>query len=95
MIEVKVRKNEIIVSGHANYAEYGYDIICAGATALAQTLIKSVQDLTEDEIEYDIKPGLVDIKYRDLSEMSRTLVDSFFVGMNLLADEFPENIRIV
>lgn len=95
MIEVKVRKNEIIVSGHANYAEYGYDIICAGATALAQTLIKSVQDLTEDEIEYDIKPGLVDIKYRDLSEMSRTLVDSFFVGMNLLADEFPENIQIV
>lgn len=95
MIEVKVRKNEIIVSGHANYAEYGYDIICAGATALAQTLIKSVQDLTEDEIEYDIKPGLVDIKYRDLSEKSRTLVDSFFVGMNLLADEFPENIKIV
>ena len=95
MIEVKVRKNEIIVSGHANYAEYGYDIICAGATALAQTLIKSIQDLTEDEIEYDIKPGLVDIKYRDLSEKSRTLVDSFFVGMNLLADEFQENIRIV
>lgn len=95
MIEVKVRKNEIIVSGHANYAEYGQDIICAGATALAQTLIKSIQDLTEDEIEYDIKPGLVDIKYRDLSEKSRTLVDSFFVGMNLLVDEFPENIRIV
>lgn len=94
MIEVKVRKNEIIVSGHANYAEYGYDIICAGATALAQTLIKSVQDLTEDEIEYDIKPGMVDIRYRDLSEKSRTLVDSFFVGMNLLVDEFPEYIRI-
>lgn len=95
MIEVKVRKNEIIVSGHANYAEYGHDIICAGTTTLVQTLIKSIQDLTEDEIEYDIKPGLVDIKYRDLSEKSRTLVDSFFVGMNLLADEFPENIQIV
>ena len=95
MIEVKVRKNEIIVSGHANYAEYGHDIICAGATALAQTLIKSIQDLTEDEIEYDIKPGLVDIKYRDLSEKSRTLVDSFFIGVCMIADEFPEYVRIM
>ena len=94
MIEVSIRKNEIKVSGHANYAEHGYDIVCAGATALAQTLIKSIQDLTEDKIEYDIKPGLVDIKHGDLSEKARILIDSFFIGMNLIADEFPENVRI-
>lgn len=95
MIEVSIREDEIKISGHANYAEYGHDIVCAGATALVQTLIRSIQDLTEDKIEYDIKPGLVDIKHGDLSEKSRTLVDSFFVGMNLIADEFPENIRIM
>lgn len=95
LIEVTVRKDEIKISGHANYAEYGHDIICAGATALAQTLIKSIQDLTEDEIEYDIKPGLAEIKYRNLSERSRTLVDSFFIGICLIADEFPEYIRIM
>ena len=51
MIEVSVRKDGVTISGHAGYAAFGYDIVCAGATALAQTLIKSVEDLTEDEIK--------------------------------------------
>ena len=95
LIEVNVRDDGVTISGHAGYAAFGYDIVCAGATALAQTLIKSVEDLTEDEIKYDISPGWVDIKYGNLSEKSKTLVDSFFIGIQLIVNEFPENIRIV
>ena len=95
MIEVSVRKDEIKISGHANYAVHGSDIVCAGVTALMQTLIKSIEDLTEDKMEYEISPGRVDIKYGDLSEKSKTLVDSFFVGVCLMADEFPEYVRIM
>ena len=62
LIEVTVRKDEIKTSGHANYAVSGSDIVCAGVTALAQTLIKSIKDLTDDKIEYEISPGRVDIK---------------------------------
>ena len=70
LIEVNVRDDGVTISGHAGYAAFGYDIVCAGATALAQTLIKSVEDLTEDEIKYDISPGWVDIKDGNLSEKS-------------------------
>lgn len=95
MIGIKVRNNGLTVDGHAGYAEPGKDIVCAGATALVQTLIQSIEDLTEDKIEYDISPGRADIKYGDLSEKSRILVDSFFIGVCMLADEFPDNVRIV
>ena len=95
MIEVSVRQDGIKMSGHANYAVEGKDIVCAGATALAQTLVTSIENLTEDKIKYDISPGRVDIKYGDLSEKSRTLVDSFFIGVCMLAVEFPDNVRIV
>lgn len=75
---------------------FGFDIIvCAGATALAQTLIKSIKDLTDDKIEYEISPGRVDIKYGNLSEKSKTLVDSFFIGICMIAEEFPEYVRIM
>ena len=95
MIEVTVCKDEIKISGHANYAVSGSDIVCAGVTALAQTLIKSIEDLTDDKIEYEIFPGRVDIKYGNLSEKSRALVDSFFIGICMIADEFPEYVRIM
>ena len=68
MIEVKIRPDEITLFGHANYAVAGQDIVCAGATALVQTLIRSIEDLTEDKIEYSISPGWADIKYGNLSE---------------------------
>ena len=93
MIVVDVRKDEITISGHAGYAEAGKDIVCAGVTALAQGLIKSVESLTSDQIQYDITPGRADIHFKDLSEAGRLLVDSFFLGICLIADDFPEYIK--
>ena len=94
MIAVSVRKDGIEISGHAGYAETGKDIVCAGVTALIQTLIKSIGDLTEDKIEYEISSGRADIHYGDLSEAGTLLVDSFFIGICQIADEFPDHVRI-
>lgn len=95
MIVVDVRKDGITVSGHAGYAEAGKDIVCAGVTALVQGLIKSIKDLTSDQIQYDITPGRADIHFKNLSEAGRLLVDSFFLGICLIADDFPEHIKLL
>ena len=81
-------------NGHAGYAETGKDIVCAGVTALTQTLIGSVQGLTRDKIEYEVSPGMVDIHYGNLSEEGKLLVDSFFIGICQIADEFSDYVRI-
>lgn len=94
MIAVSVRKDKITVSGHAGYAEAGKDIVCAGVTALTMSLVKSLNDLTEDKIECEISPGRVDIHYGNLSEAGKLLVDSFFIGICLIAEEYPDNVRI-
>lgn len=95
MIEIGVRKDGIIISGHAGYAPPGQDIVCAGVSILVQTLIKSIEDLTGDKIKYSISPGKVDIEYGNLSEQSRTLVDSFFIGICMVADEYPDYVRLL
>lgn len=94
MIEVSISKGAITVTGHAGYAPAGQDIVCAGVTTLTQTLIKSLEDLTEDKIRYKISPGGVDINYGNLSEKAKSLIDSFFIGICMIAGEFPENVRI-
>ena len=94
MIAVSVRKDGIEIRGHAGYTEAGKDIVCAGVTTLTQTLIRSMQNLTRDEIEYEVSSGRADIHYRNLSEEGKLLVDSFFIGVCSIADEFPEYVRI-
>lgn len=95
MIVVDVREDVITVSGHAEYAEIGKDIVCAGVTALVQELIRSIEDLTSDQIQYDITPGRADIYFRNLSEAGELLVDSFFLGICGIAQDFPEHVKIL
>lgn len=94
MIEVRVIDGHIDVWGHAGYAEAGKDIVCAGVTALTQTLISSIEGLTEDRPEYKVMPGAFHIKLKGLSEKSKLLVDSFFIGLCSIAEEFPDHVRI-
>ncbi len=93
MIEVSVRKDGIVVSGHAGYAPAGSDIVCAGVTALTQELIRSMEGLTDDRIETDIGSGIASIQYGDLSEKGKLLIDSFFIGICMIAKEFPDYVR--
>ena len=95
MIKVEVRKNALSVTGHADYAEKGKDIVCAAVTALSQTLIKSIEDLTDDKIKYEIEQGSMIVEYEDLSEQGKLLIDSFFIGICQISEEFPENVKII
>jgi uncharacterized protein YsxB (DUF464 family) len=95
LIEVLQHNDGITIIGHANYAPIGQDIVCAGVSTLVQTLIQSIEDMTEDKIEYSMQPGMVEIKYRNLSTNAQLLVSSFFVGVNLIAETYPTCVRIV
>ena len=94
MITIKYTDKRIKIRGHANYAEIGKDIVCAGVSALLQTLIQSVETLTDDEIKYSMSPGKADIEFRNLSGQSKTLLNSFFIGVELIAYEYPENVKL-
>lgn len=94
MITVNMTTNTIKVRGHANYAPHGQDIVCAGVTALTQTLVESLETLTGNEIKYDMSPGRVDIEIGNPDEDAQLLTDSFLVGIEMIADEFPEHIRV-
>ena len=95
MTTISINSDCIKMRGHAGYAPSGQDIVCAGLTALVQTLIRSIESLTSDKINYCISSARVDIDLRNLSERSRLLVDSFFIGICEIAGEFPNNVRII
>ena len=81
LIKVKISNTSISVDGHARYAEQGKDIICAAVSVLTENLIKSINDLTRDSITYCLISGHIDIKFKNLSEQGKLLVDSFFLGI--------------
>lgn len=94
MIVVTRSSSGITIEGHAGYAPSGQDIVCAGISTLVQNLIQSIEDLCTDEISYHLKPGWVDIKHGDLSAKAQVLVDSFFIGCYMIAERYPDHVKV-
>lgn len=95
MIEVSISSTNIQVDGHAGYAEPGKDIICSAVSVLTFNLIKSIEFLTKDKIKYqDNTPGHINIQFENLSEQSKLLIDSFFIGVSEVATAYPEYVQI-
>ena len=80
--------------GHAGYAEYGQDIICAAASILSTNLVNSIENLTKDKISYNVDEdtGLLTMSFDDkqISSESKLLVDSFILGINSIRDSYGD-----
>jgi uncharacterized protein YsxB (DUF464 family) len=73
--------------GHSGYAEQGADIICAAVSAIAQTVIGSLEDLAFLKPDYILADGHIECTVPDPDDMptgqystARVLMDSLAVG---------------
>ena len=95
MIVITRAENSIKICGHANYAEYGKDIVCSAVSTLTQTLIASLEKLKDDDFGYRAEAGNVNIVFgEDLSEIAQLLIKSFFIGANGVAAAYPDYVTV-
>lgn len=94
MITIDRRANGITVQGHAQFAEMGKDIVCAGVSVLVQTLIESLEELTDAKFEYEMSAGYVDITFGYLSSRAKLLINAFFIGVEMIANEYPHHVCV-
>lgn len=100
MINVSFYKNaqETItgfkVIGHANYDEYGKDIICSAVSALVINTINSIELLTNDKftIKQDEKKGLILFKLVNIPISSKAilLMKSLEIGLYNIKEEYTK-----
>ena len=96
MITILKDDDRIVIDGHAGYAPTGCDIVCSAISVLTETLVASLEELTYDEITCRRDEGFTEIEYeKGLSEKSKLLIRSFFIGANGVADSYPEYVRII
>lgn len=85
----------LTVLGHANYGEYGKDIVCAGVSALVQALIGWVEEsyYKANCISVDTKDGEVIISC-DGGEDVAAVFFMTAIGLVQIADNYPDHVSI-
>jgi len=59
------------VEGHADFAEHGQDIVCAGVSALTQGALLGLRDVLGDKVSFRRQPGYLEVNV-DLDEADAT-----------------------
>lgn len=83
------------VSGHAGYAESGSDIVCAAVSVLAYNTINSCERFAG--VALDVRDQGDTLTCRlplQPSEPVRLLINSLFYGVEQVAEQYPEYVRI-
>lgn len=94
MIEIRQDGNKISVSGHAEYAEHGRDTVCAAISTLSQVFVASVEESTAAQIKTAQTGGYMEIIIEESTERAQVLLDSFLLGCRMIADQYPDNVRV-
>lgn len=94
MIQITITDGRVRIEGHAGYAPIGYDIVCAGVSALADTLVMSFCELTKSIITVNDDYGLMEIEVESPTEAGMLLMDSFVIGISAIADDYPDNVSV-
>ena len=94
MIVISRQADGINIEGHAGFAPSGKDIVCAGVSTLVTNLVNSIEELTEDTIEYETGDGYIIIKHGNLSEGASLLVDSFLLGIEEISTNYPQYVGL-
>ena len=97
MIKVSIIKDNLIkkvkISGHADFADYGKDIVCSAVSSIATTTINNIIALDNKAITYSANEGDILITNND-SEMASKLLDNMIMMLEDLAKDYPKNIKI-
>ena len=94
MIKISIKDDEIIISGHANYEDYGKDIVCASISTIAITTINAIIEFDKDSIEVEEKEGYLKINILKHTKEVDTLISNMNKLFNELELKYPKNIKI-
>ena len=94
MIDIKIEKSRklLILSalGHADYAPYGTDIVCAGVSSIIMGLCAALGD---GNTETQISSGKVIIRTKSCEE-AKYIFKFAEKALGLIAAEYPEHVKL-
>ncbi len=81
------------MTGHANQAPHGEDIVCAAVSGLAQSIIGSVQEICEIEPVYVLEPGRIycEIEEEELNHQQMIQADALMRAVEIGARQIQES----
>lgn len=99
MIVVNVKKTDAVVSyikisGHAEYAEEGFDIVCASVSCIAITTVNAIISINEDCLLYSEADGVLEIGILKHDNVTDKLIQNMLSLLKNLSLDYKKYIKV-
>ena len=93
MIKVEYNNKKITISGHAGFADYGKDIVCASVSSIIYTTVNGLLNIDSESIKFtDNKIITIEILKND--NVTNILINNMLDLLKELEEQYPKNIKI-
>ena len=82
------------VSGHANYAAKGEDLVCAGISAIVIGAFNSFNEMAPDAFDFTVEDNLLRAVSRSSDPRDHELLSVVYYQLKTVEDQYSEFINI-
>lgn len=93
MIKINISNNKITVTGHAEYDNYGKDIVCAAVSSTVITTVNGILSIDKDALKVKEGKTLVIEILKD-SDIVNKLIENMISLLFELQNDYKDNIDI-
>ena len=95
LLKVEIENNKIEIKGHANYDDYGKDIVCASVSSIVITTINAIIEFDPESIYYeDLNNRILIEKLKD-DDITNKLINNMIELLEELEKSYKDNIKII
>ncbi len=94
MLTIIKKQDKVIFKGHAGFADFGKDIVCASASSIMYTTVNALKRFDSECIDLQINKEGAIVKILKNNSLSKTLIDNMMDLLKDLEGDYPDNIKI-
>lgn len=99
MIKVKIERKEeqikeITITGHANYDEYGKDIVCSSVSSIVITTVNGILSICSDYLTVIESKDKMVIQILKEDSICEKLIQNMILLLEELSKNYPKNIIV-
>ena len=82
------------IEGHAGYADFGEDIVCAGVTSAVMTVLNGITEVAKIKADVEVSDNEIVLNLAERTKTGEVLLESLKLQLEVLSEDYPDTINI-
>ncbi|MDH6366763.1 MULTISPECIES: ribosomal-processing cysteine protease Prp [Breznakia] len=99
MVKVKIdtkadQITQVVIKGHADSAEHGQDLVCAGVSSIAVGILNTLHVMDENACSLEMNDAFIKIVVINNTETVQTVLKTLYIQLKTMVENYSAYIQI-